>query len=521
MDYKDTLSMPKTDFPMRGNLGVRELEFQKAWEDMDLYKKVLDKHKDQIPFILHDGPPYANGDIHIGHALNKVLKDFVLRYQTMKGRYVPYIPGWDTHGLPIETAVTKKGVNRKEMSLVDYRKVCYQYALEQVEKQKEQFKRLGILGDWDHPYITLTKDFEGRQVEVFAKMVEKGLIYKGLKPVYWSPSSESALAEAEIEYNDKVSISIYVAFPAVSDDLNLKDASYIIWTTTPWTIPANLAISVHPNFNYVVFETNGKKYIVTETLLDHVSKELGFENVNILKRYKGSELELQTYRHPIYNRVSPIIVGDHVTDTDGTGLVHTAPGHGEDDYRIGKQYNLDILCPVDDRGYMTEASGPFDGMYYEVANEEVVKTLDELGVLLKSSKFTHSYPHDWRTRKPVIFRATPQWFASIDKIKNELLDEVKKSEWLPLWGELRISNMITNREDWCISRQRSWGVPIPILYAENDEPILDKEVLDHIAKEFSEHGSNIWFEKDGKDLLPKGYTHKGSPNHIFRKETDI
>ncbi len=521
MDYKDTLSMPKTDFPMRGNLGVRELEFQKAWEDMDLYKKVLDKHKDQIPFILHDGPPYANGDIHIGHALNKVLKDFVLRYQTMKGRYVPYIPGWDTHGLPIETAVTKKGVNRKEMSLVDYRKVCYQYALEQVEKQKEQFKRLGILGDWDHPYITLTKDFEGRQVEVFAKMVEKGLIYKGLKPVYWSPSSESALAEAEIEYNDKVSISIYVAFPAVSDDLNLKDASYIIWTTTPWTIPANLAISVHPNFNYVVFETNGKKYIVTETLLDHVSKELGFENANILKRYKGSELELQTYRHPIYNRVSPIIVGDHVTDTDGTGLVHTAPGHGEDDYRIGKQYNLDILCPVDDRGYMTEASGPFDGMYYEVANEEVVKTLDELGVLLKSSKFTHSYPHDWRTRKPVIFRATPQWFASIDKIKNELLDEVKKSEWLPLWGELRISNMITNREDWCISRQRAWGVPIPILYAENDEPILDKEVLDHIAKEFSEHGSNIWFEKDGKDLLPKGYTHKGSPNHIFRKETDI
>ena len=521
MDYKDTLSMPKTDFPMRGNLGVREIEFQKAWEDMDLYKKVLEKNKDNKPFILHDGPPYANGDIHIGHALNKVLKDFVLRYQTMKGNFVPYIPGWDTHGLPIETAVTKKGVNRKEMSLVDYRKVCYEYAMDQVERQKEQFKRLGILGDWDHPYITLTKDFEGRQVKVFAKMVEKGLIYKGLKPVYWSPSSESALAEAEIEYQDKVSISIYVAFPALSDDKDLKDANYIIWTTTPWTIPANLAISVHPDFTYVLFEVNGKKYVVTETLLDQVSKELGFNDPKILKRYKGKDLDLKTYKHPIYDRISPIIVGDHVTDTDGTGLVHTAPGHGEDDYRIGKQYGLDIFCPVDDRGYMTKASGPFDGMYYEVANEEVVKKLDELGVLLKSSKFTHSYPHDWRTRKPVIFRATPQWFASIDKIKNELLDEVKKAEWIPTWGELRISNMISNREDWCISRQRAWGVPIPIFYAENDEPILDKEVLDHIADVFSEFGSNAWFDKDPKDLLPKGYTHPGSPNGIFRKETDI
>ncbi|MCD4826207.1 MAG: isoleucine--tRNA ligase [Acholeplasmataceae bacterium] len=521
MDYKSTLSMPKTDFPMRGNLGSRELEFQKEWKEMDLYKKVLEKNKNNPSFILHDGPPYANGDIHIGHALNKVLKDFVLRYQTMLGKYVPYIPGWDTHGLPIETAVTKKGVNRKEMSLVDYRKVCYQYAMEQVEKQKEQFMRLGILGDWDHPYITLTKDFEARQVTVFAKMVEKGLIYKGLKPVYWSPSSESALAEAEIEYHDKVSISIYVAFKSVSDDKDLKDASYIIWTTTPWTIPANLAISVHPRFTYVLFETKGKKYIVTETLLEQVSNELGFEDVKILKRYKGQELELNTYKHPLYDRISPIIVGDHVTDTDGTGLVHTAPGHGEDDYRIGKQYNLDILCPVDDGGMMTDEAGQFSGMYYEVANEEVVKALDLTNALLKSSRFTHSYPHDWRTRKPVIFRATPQWFASIDKIKVELLDEVKKAKWLPLWGELRISNMITNREDWCISRQRAWGVPIPIFYAENDEPILDKDVLDHIANEFHEHGSNVWFEKEAKDLLPKGYSHKGSPNNLFRKETDI
>ncbi len=520
MDYKDTLSMPKTDFPMRGNLGTKELEFQKEWENMNLYQKVLEQNKNNPSFILHDGPPYANGDIHIGHALNKVLKDFVLRYQTMKGNYVPYIPGWDTHGLPIETAVTKKGVNRKEMSLVEYRKVCYQYALEQVEKQKEQFIRLGILGDWNRPYVTLTKEFEARQISIFAKMVEKGLVYKGLKPVYWSPSSETALAEAEIEYLDKVSISIYVAFPAVSKDPDLKDASYLIWTTTPWTIPANLAISVHPRFNYVLFKTNGKKYIVTETLLEQVSKELGFEKVEVLKVYKGSDLELETYKHPIYDRISPIINGDHVTDTDGTGLVHTAPGHGEDDYRIGKQYQLDILCPVDDNGFMTEEAGPFKGQYYEVANENVVKTLEELGVLLKSSKFTHSYPHDWRTRKPVIFRATPQWFASIDKIKIELLDEVKKVKWLPLWGELRISNMIANREDWCISRQRAWGVPIPVFYTENDEPILDKDVLDHIAEQFNLFGSNVWYEKEAKDLLPKGYTHKGSPNNLFRKETD-
>lgn len=520
MDYKDTLSMPKTDFPMRGNLGVRELEFQKEWEEMKLYEKVLAQNKHNQTFILHDGPPYANGDIHIGHALNKVLKDFVLRYQTMLGKYVPYIPGWDTHGLPIETAVTKQGVNRKEMSLVEYRKICYQYALKQVEKQKEQFIRLGILGDWDNSYITLTKEFEARQVSIFAKMVERGLIYKGLKPVYWSPSSETALAEAEIEYLDKESISIYVSFPAVSKNPDLKDASYLIWTTTPWTIPANLAISVHPSFNYVLFKTNKKKYLVTETLLNQVSKELGFSDVEVLKTYKGKDLELETYKHPLYDRISPIIVGDHVTDTDGTGLVHTAPGHGEDDYKIGKQYKLDILCPVDDRGFMTEEAGPFNGLYYEVANEEVVKKLDELGVLLKSTKFNHSYPHDWRTRKPVIFRATPQWFASIDKIKPELLSEVKKVKWLPLWGELRISNMISNREDWCISRQRAWGVPIPIFYTEDDQPILDKEVLEFAAKQFNLYGSNVWYEKEAKELLPKGYQHQGSPNGIFRKETD-
>jgi isoleucyl-tRNA synthetase len=521
MDYKDTLLMPKTDFQMRGNLGVREIEFQQRWKTIDLYQKVLEKNKDQKPFILHDGPPYANGDIHIGHALNKILKDFVLRYQTMKGHYVPYIPGWDTHGLPIETALTKKGVNRKELSLVEYRKLCKKYAEEQVEKQKVQFARLGILGEWDNPYITYQHEFESEQVKVFAKMVERGLIYKGLKPVYWSPSSESALAEAEIEYADKQSISVYVAFPVVDGKGLLKDANFLIWTTTPWTLPANLAISVHPRFTYLVVETKGKKYVVAETLKDSLAKLLHWDDLNVLGSLKGSDFEYATYKHPLYERISPIILGEHVTDTDGTGLVHTAPGHGEDDYRIGRTYQLDILCPVDDKGYMMKEAGPFEGLYYEVANLEIVKALHEQGVLLREEKFTHAYPHDWRTQKPVIFRATPQWFASIEKLKKELLDEVKKVDWLPTWGEVRIANMIQGREDWCISRQRAWGVPIPVFYAENNEAILEASVLAHVAQLFLEHGSDVWYEREAKDLLPKGYTHPGSPNGIFRKETDI
>ncbi len=521
MDYKDTLLMPKTDFQMRGNLGVREIEFQERWKTIDLYQKVLEKNKDQKPFILHDGPPYANGDIHIGHALNKILKDFVLRYQTMKGHYVPYIPGWDTHGLPIETALTKKGVNRKELSLVEYRKLCKKYAEEQVEKQKVQFARLGILGEWDNPYITYQHEFESEQVNVFAKMVERGLIYKGLKPVYWSPSSESALAEAEIEYADKQSISVYVAFPAVDGKGLLKDANFLIWTTTPWTLPANLAISVHPRFTYLVVETKGKKYVVAETLKDSLAQLLHWDDLNVLGSLKGSDFEYATYKHPLYDRISPIILGEHVTDTDGTGLVHTAPGHGEDDYRIGRTYQLDILCPVDDKGYMMKEAGPFEGLYYEVANLEIVKALHEQGVLLREEKFTHAYPHDWRTQKPVIFRATPQWFASIEKLKKELLDEVKKVDWLPTWGEVRIANMIQGREDWCISRQRAWGVPIPVFYAENNEAILEASVLSHVSRLFLEHGSDVWYEREAQDLLPKGYTHPGSPNGVFRKETDI
>jgi len=522
MDFKDTLQMPRTEFPMRGNLGQREVEFQKNWEAMDLYNKVLEKNKDGVPFVLHDGPPYANGDIHLGHALNKVLKDFVVRYQNMIGKKARYLPGWDTHGLPIETALAKKGIKRKEMPLFEYRKLCYDYAMKQVERQKDQFKRLGVLGEWDHPYITLTKDFEARQIKVFAKMVEKGLIYKGLKPVYWSPSSESALAEAEIEYHPHTSTSIYVAFPSVTENERFKDVSYVIWTTTPWTMPANLAIAVNPKMDYVTINVEGKKYVVAQSLLEKLKDMFSWPSYEILDTYKGSVLELEKYVHPLYDRVSPIILGDHVTDEDGTGLVHTAPGHGEDDYRVGRQYKLDILCPVDDRGIMTEEAGPrFAGMFYEKANDEVVSALDELGILLKAQKFDHSYPHDWRTKKPVIFRATSQWFASIDKLKDDLLEAIKDVKWLPSWGEVRLSNMVINREDWCISRQRAWGVPIPIFYAENGDAILDQKVLSHVSNLFGEHGSNVWYEREAKDLLPEGFTHPGSPNQIFKKETDI
>ncbi|MDY0278360.1 MAG: isoleucine--tRNA ligase [Acholeplasma sp.] len=521
MEVKDTLLMPKTDFAMRGNLGVREEEFQKKWTEMKLYEKVLEKNKDNTPFILHDGPPYANGNIHIGHALQKTLKDFVLRYKTMSGFYVPFIPGWDTHGLPIENEVIKKGVKRNELSRAEFRELCESFALEQVSKQKEQFKRLGILGDWDNPYLTLHKSFVADQIKVFAEMVKKGLIYRGLKPVYWSPSSESAFAEAEIEYQDKNSISIYFSLPIVETKGDLKGASLLVWTTTPWTLPANLAVSVHPKMTYVLFSANNHKYVALKALLNKLEEKLELKNVKVLKEYLGEELENVKYRHPLYDRVSPVILGEHVTDTDGTGLVHTAPGHGEDDYKVGQVYKLDVLSPVDAKGYMTEEAGKYQNMFYEDANKEIVKDLDELGFLLKQEIITHSYPHDWRTRKPVIFRATPQWFASIDPLRKDLLKAIKEIKWTPSWGEVRLGNMIEGRADWVISRQRTWGVPLPIFYAENGDAILDFDVISHVSELFRVHGANIWYEWDSKDLLPKGYKNKLSPNNIYEKENDI
>lgn len=522
VEYKDTLLMPKTDFPMRGNLPANEPKMQEKWNEMDINKLVNERTKGRPEFVLHDGPPYANGDIHIGHALNKVIKDMINRHRSMTGYHVPYVPGWDTHGLPIEQALTNKGVKRKELSIAEFRELCEKYAYEQIENQKEQFRRLGVRGDWENPYITLTPDFESRQIEVFGKMAEKGYIYKGLKPVYWSPSSESALAEAEIEYKDVKSPSIYVSF-GIKDAKGVvpEDARFIIWTTTPWTIPANLGISVNPEIDYVVVAANDKKFIIAKALLETVQTALEWESYEILQEVKGIELDRIVAKHPIYDRDSLVMVGDHVTTDAGTGCVHTAPGHGEDDYQIGKKYGLEILSPVDDRGCYTSEAPGFEGLFYDDANKVVTEKLKEVGALESLSFFTHSYPHDWRTKKPVIYRATPQWFASVEAFRDQLLKAVDDTTFTPSWGKTRLYNMIRDRGDWCISRQRAWGVPIPVFYAENGEEIITTETIAHVAKLFREHGSNIWFQREAKDLLPEGFTHPGSPNGKFSKENDI
>lgn len=522
MDYKDTLLMMKTDFSMKANLPSKEPELEKKWDEINLYEKALEQNKGNTPFVLHDGPPYANGSIHEGHALNKIIKDFIVRYKTMRGFYAPYVPGWDTHGLPIETALTKNSkINRKEISVVEFRKLCEEYAFKQIAIQKEQFKRLGILGRWNKPYLTLDKNYEAVQIKVFGKMVQKNLIFKGLKPVFWSPSSESALAEAEIEYHDKNSSSIYVAFKVLdSKGVLPSNAELLIWTTTPWTIPANLAISVHPEFEYVVIKTSNRILVIGCDLLEEVVKKLGILEYEVLKKVKGVDLEYITYEHSLNKRRGLVILGEHVTKESGTGLVHTAPGHGEDDFVVAKAYNLEILCPVDSKGYMTEESLGYEGLFYEVANNQVVEDLKANNSLLHLETIIHSYPHDWRTKKPVIYRATDQWFASIDTIKEELLEAIKNVEWIPKWGELRISNMIKDRKDWCISRQRVWGVPIPIFYAEDNTPILDEDIINHVSEIFRKEGSSVWYEKEAKDLLPKGYTNPHSPNGFFTKEVD-
>ncbi|MFU0790874.1 isoleucine--tRNA ligase [Virgibacillus proomii] len=523
MDYKNTLLMPKTAFPMRGNLPNKEPIRQAEWEEKNLYQKSLKRTEDRPAFILHDGPPYANGDLHIGHALNKILKDFITRYKSMTGYYVPYVPGWDTHGLPIETALTKKKkINRKEMSVAEFRKLCAEYALEQVDNQRDQFKKLGIRGDWDNPYITLTKDYEAAQIKVFGEMAKKGYIYKGLKPVYWSPSSESALAEAEIEYYDKRSPSIYVAFE-VTDGRGLLEAGdkIVIWTTTPWTIPANLGICIHPELEYVVVAVDGERYVVGQALLEMVAEELEWKDYQIVKTFTGEKADRIVARHPFYDRDSLVMLGNHVTTDAGTGCVHTAPGHGEDDFYVSKQYGIEVLCPVDEKGVFTEEAPGFTGLFYDKANKVITEKLEEVGALLKLQFITHSYPHDWRTKKPTIFRATAQWFASIKDFRQTILDEIKKVNWYPQWGETRLYNMVRDREDWCISRQRTWGVPIPVIYAEDQTPIITDETITHISNLFREHGSNIWFEWDAKDLLPEGFTSEHSPNGVFTKETDI
>ena len=497
MNYKDTLLMPKTDFEMRGNLPKKEPKYVERWQENDMYNKVIQQNEGKDSFVFHDGPPYANGNMHMGHMLNKVIKDVICRYKNMNGFYTPYIPGWDTHGLPIENAIQKLGVNRKEMPTAKFREKCDAYAHEQVNKQMEQLIRMGTFADYKHSYLTLQHEFEARQIEVFAKMAMDGLIFKGLKPVYWSPSSESALAEAEVEYHDIKSPTIFVKFQ-VKDGKGVldNDVNFVIWTTTPWTIPANLAICLNASYNYALVET--------------------------VNHYKGSELEYITCQHPLYDRESLVILGDHVTADSGTGCVHTAPGFGADDFFVGQKYNLPAYCNVDEHGCMMEDCGEWlAGQYVDDANKTVTMKLDEIGALLKLEFITHSYPHDWRTKKPIIFRATDQWFCSLDKIRDKLLSEIDNVNWLNEWGHIRIYNMIRDRGDWCISRQRTWGVPIPIFYCEDGTPIIEQEVFDHISELFREHGSNVWFERDEKDLLPEGYTNEHSPNGIFKKEKDI
>lgn len=522
MDYKETLLMPETAFPMRGNLPNKEPKMQQEWEEQNIYKKVQERTEGRPLFVLHDGPPYANGDLHMGHALNKVLKDFIVRYKSMSGFHAPYVPGWDTHGLPIEQALTKKKVDRKKMTVAEFRRLCAEYAMQQINNQRTQFKQLGVRGDWDNPYITLTKDYEAAQIKVFGEMAERGYIYKGMKPVYWSPSSESALAEAEIEYQDKRSASIFVAFQ-VKDGKNLfhGDEKFIIWTTTPWTLPANVAISLHPEVTYVVAQVGEEKYVVAEDLLSNVTETLEWSNPEVLKTFKGKEAEYVTTQHPFYDRESLIILGEHVTTDSGTGCVHTAPGHGEEDFFASQKYKLPIISPLDDKGVFTSEAPGFEGVFYDKANKEITELLEEKGALLKLEFFTHSYPHDWRTKKPVIYRATAQWFASIKAFREQIIEQIKEVEWFPKWGETRLYNMFRDREDWCISRQRAWGVPIPVFYGENGEPIITEETIQHVSDLFLEHGSNIWFEREAKDLLPEGFTSEHSPNGIFTKETDI
>ena len=523
VELKDTLLMPKTKFPMRGNLPNKEPEFLKRWEEMDLYRKVLEKNAGKPSYVLHDGPPYANGNIHTGHALNKILKDFIVKYKNMNGFVSNYVPGWDTHGLPIEQALVNNGVDRKSMPATKFRNKCKDYALKQVDKQRADFKKLGVIGDWENPYLTLDPKFEAEQIRVFGKMVDKGYIYKGLKPIYWSPSSESALAEAEIEYRDHTSPSIYVGFELVSEDgVVEKGTKFVIWTTTPWTLPANLGIAVHPDFEYQEVKVNGENYLLAKERVNFLAEQFGWENFELGKTVLGKELEYLLCQHPFLDRTSTVILADYVTLDSGTGLVHTAPGHGVDDFIVGQgKYKLGVLSPVDNQGNLTEEAGQFAGQFVFDANKNIIAHLAETGALLKQENITHSYPHDWRSKKPIIFRSTPQWFCSIDAFRSELLDAVDRTKFYSEWGKPRLYNMIRDRGDWVISRQRVWGVPIPVFYAENGEAILDNTLIEHVAKIFEVEGSNVWFYKDAKELLPEGYTHPGSPNGEFTKEMDI
>ncbi|HYH05166.1 MAG TPA: isoleucine--tRNA ligase, partial [Bacillota bacterium] len=526
MDYNQTLNLPKTDFPMKANLPQREPEVQKYWEEKQIYHQTQAKAKAEgrPKFILHDGPPYANGHIHIGTALNKILKDIIVKFKTMEGYHVPYVPGWDTHGLPIEQQVIKETkLNRHELSTADFRKRCEEYALKYFEIQRDEFKRLGVGAYWENPYITLQPHYEAKQIEVFGEMAQKGYIYKGLKPVYWCSSCETALAEAEIEYADKTSESIYVKFKVVDGKGVLPEADswVVIWTTTPWTLPANLAISLNPDYVYVLVNTGTERYLVARELVEQFATEIGLTDYQLEQEFDGNQLEGVKTQHPFMGWESPLILGDHVTLEQGTGCVHTAPGHGAEDYQIGLKYGLPAFAPVTPQGRFAPEAGKYAGIKLTEGNQVIINDLKESGHLLGHAQIRHQYPHCWRCRQPVIFRATEQWFASVEGFRQAALAAIKDVKWIPEWGEGRIHNMVADRADWCISRQRTWGVPIPIFYCEScGKELINQQIIVKVAEIFAKEGSNAWWQRESADFLPEGTVCACGHDH-FRKESDI
>ncbi len=529
-DYTSTLNLPKTEFSMKANLPQREPEMLKYWESIDLYSKMVEVREGQEKFTFHDGPPFSNGNIHMGHALNKILKDFINKYKAMSGYKISYIPGWDNHGMPIESAIIKKNrLDRKKMSISEFRSACEAFAQGFVDKQADQFKRLGLVADWENPYLTMSPDFEATEVKVFGEMFKRGYIYKGLKPVYWCPKDETALAEAEIEYQTDKCTSIYVKFKVCDDKgklasvCDLDKTYFVIWTTTTWTLPGNLAIALNPDEDYdLVRVENGETYILAKALTENTLKAAGIEGYEILDTFKGKDFEFMTANHPFLDRKSIVVNADYVTMESGTGCVHTAPGFGADDYQTCRRYGIDIIVPVDDRGYQTADAGKFAGMYYAESNEAILADMKESGALLASEEIEHEYPHCWRCKSPIIFRATPQWFCSVDAFKDDAAESCKDVKWLPAWGEERMVQMIRERADWCISRQRHWGLPIPVFYCDECKaPICNDETIKAVSDLFAKQGSNAWFDLEASDILPEGFVCPVCGKaHGFTKETN-
>ena len=526
-DYTSTLNLPKTEFPMRANLPQREPQTIEYWDEIGIYNKMLENAEGKPNFILHDGPPFSNGNLHMGHALNKTLKDFINKSKAMTGYRVAFTPGWDNHGMPIESAIIKQNkLDRKKMSIPEFRTACEKFAQKFVDIQKDQFRRLGFVADWDKPYLTMSPEFEGIEVKVFGEMYKKGYIYKGLKPVYWCPHDETALAEAEIEYQTDKCTSIYVKFKVADDKgvlsgLDLDNTYFIIWTTTPWTLPGNLAIALNPREEYVAVKAGREIYIVADALCEKTMKDGGIESYEKIKTFRGQELEMIEAQHPFLDRKSVVLMADYVTMDSGTGCVHTAPGFGADDYQTCRKYGIDIIVPVDDRGYQTADAGKFAGMYYEESNKAILEDMTESGALFASEVIEHEYPHCWRCKHPIIFRATPQWFCSVDSYKDAAGKACENVEWIPAWGGERIAQMVRERADWCISRQRHWGLPIPVFYCDTcKKPVCTDETIDAVSKLFSTEGSNAWYEKEVDEILPKGFICPYCGQTHFTKETD-